>query len=505
MANSADRTYLSLLQELVDKSEKGIRADRTNIGTSSIFGKQVTFNLKDGFPLLTSKKMFLKSIIAESLWFMKGSNDIRELSNMTYGIPTRKTVWSDNCKEAHQLNPERFNGFNLGNMYGIAWRKKPCTPYGHTYIKKRTFIDNNHVEVHIKPKLDVEYKNTQRVKTSKFGDIEIIGLLDNKTVIKFLNSGSYRIVKKVVHAISDYFAPTINNIGYLGGKIPDNATAKHLFSVWKRLIKHDVDKVCPRWFNFTNFLNDCYCLEGFQEYVDSNYINILDIEYYGSGIYSPETAIFITKELRDNLQKFEVFEYDGKFFYNKSGWQSAFEKSKNADNIKQLFDNGELLLRPIIHTDQFDNAVNDIKNTPQSRRIVIDAWNERKTSNAVLGICHPMFQFYVDDGELSCKVFIRSNDAFLGMPYNIASYAFITHAVALECNLGVGELIYSIGDLHLYSNHIEQAKEQLSRPMINVTPKLHINNFTNIYDISVDDVSVIDYEPHGKIVAEMAV
>lgn len=155
--------------------------------------------------------------------------------------------------------------------------------------------------------------------------------------------------------------------------------------------------------------------------------------------------------------------------------------------------------------DQIQYILNEIKQNPNSRRLLCNAWNISELHTQALPPCHYSFQFYVVDGKLSCMFNMRSNDVFLGLPFNIASYALLTHMIARECGLEVGELVYSGADVHLYSNHVEQAKEQLKReprpfPQIQFNPEK-----TSIFDIEFEDITILGYEPHPTIKAPVAV
>ncbi|MEK5231963.1 thymidylate synthase [Lysinibacillus sp. FSL K6-0232] len=162
--------------------------------------------------------------------------------------------------------------------------------------------------------------------------------------------------------------------------------------------------------------------------------------------------------------------------------------------------------------DQLQDVINQIKTNPDSRRLIVNAWNPEdvinagaKGSKAALPPCHVMFQFYVADGKLSCQLMQRSLDTLLGCPFNIASYALLTHLIAHECGLEVGEFIHSIGDAHIYANHLEQVKEQLSRTPKDF-PTLHINPAkTSIFEMELEDLSIEGYDPHPAIKAPIAV
>ena len=155
--------------------------------------------------------------------------------------------------------------------------------------------------------------------------------------------------------------------------------------------------------------------------------------------------------------------------------------------------------------DQISNVVEQIKKNPNSRRLLVIAFNPGDVDKMALPPCHAFFQFYVADGKLSCQLYQRSADIFLGVPFNIASYALLTHMIAQVCDLKVGEFIHTLGDAHLYLNHIEQAQLQLTREL-KPLPQLKLNpNKKNIFDFKYEDIEVIGYDPHPGIKAEVAV
>ncbi len=155
--------------------------------------------------------------------------------------------------------------------------------------------------------------------------------------------------------------------------------------------------------------------------------------------------------------------------------------------------------------DQISGVVEEIRRNPDSRRLVVSAWNVGELPKMALMPCHTMFQFYVADGKLSCQLYQRSGDIFLGVPFNIASYALLTHMIAQACELAPGTFVHTLGDAHLYSNHVEQAREQLTRaprplPVLRLDPEVR-----SIFDFRYGDIAVEGYHPHPAIKAPVAV
>ena len=154
---------------------------------------------------------------------------------------------------------------------------------------------------------------------------------------------------------------------------------------------------------------------------------------------------------------------------------------------------------------QIDQVITEIRRNPESRRLIVSAWNVAELNRMALPPCHVLFQFYVRDGELSCQLYQRSADLFLGVPFNIASYSLLTMMVAQVCDLRPGEFIHTFGDLHLYQNHLDQAREQLTREF-RPLPRMQLNPAVNsIYDFRFEDFTLAGYDPHPAIKAPIAV
>jgi thymidylate synthase len=158
-----------------------------------------------------------------------------------------------------------------------------------------------------------------------------------------------------------------------------------------------------------------------------------------------------------------------------------------------------------IRVDQIEKIISEIRENPASRRLIVSAWNPAEIDEMALPPCHVLFQFYVNDGELSCQLYQRSADLFLGVPFNIASYSLLTMMMAQVCNLAPGDFVHTFGDLHLYQNHLEQAREQLSREC-RPLPRIQLNPaITRIEDFRFEDFTLLDYTPHPSIKAPIAV
>ena len=302
------KVYLDALQTVLSNGTE--RGDRTGTGTLSVFGMQQRYNLAEGFPAVTTKKLAWKSVVSELLWFIEGSGDEKRLREILHGSAesSKKTIWSDNATAPYWTPKARFPG-DLGRVYGVQWR---------------------------------HWRTVKHAKTGSFKD----------------DFGSYY----------------------------------------------------------------------------STYSGIQEVE-----------------------------------------------------------------------VDQLRDLIEGIRRDPHGRRHILSAWNPGELEAMALPPCHVMAQFYVADGKLSCQMYQRSCDMFLGVPFNIASYSLLTAMIAQVCGLQVGEFVHVLGDAHIYLNHVEQVKEQLSREPL-PAPRLWLNpDIKDITKFTMDDIRLEGYVSHDSIAAPMAV
>ena len=298
------KQYHDLLQDILDNGE--LKDDRTGVGTYSVFGRNLRFDLRRGFPAITTKKLAWKACVGELLWFIEGSSDERRLAELTHGTAEGKaTIWTPNALAPYWKPKAKFEG-DLGRVYGVQWRH-----------------------------------------------------WNKDTVEKDMGSA------------------------------------------------------------------------------------------------------------------------------HKGGTRLAVDRTE---------------------VDQLSNLLEGLIKDPNGRRHIMSAWNVGELDQMALPPCHVMSQFYVNKNkELSCHMYQRSVDVFLGLPFNISSYALLTHLIAHHCGLKVGELIISTGDTHIYKDHVEQVKEQLSRTEF-PAPTLMLNSQkNNIFEMTMQDIHLENYESHGQIKANMAV
>ena len=293
--------YLRHLNHILINGEE--REDRTGVGTKSIFGLQMRFDLRKEFPAVTTKRLAWRAVVSELIWFLEGSGDERRLAEILHGTrdTDKKTIWTANAEADYWKSKAKFDG-DLGRVYGVQWRN------------------------------------------------------------------------------------------------------------WR-------------------------------------------------------TPVTLEKK------QFKGIEYT--------------QANNSVDQVTKL--------------------ISDIKRDPTSRRHILTAWNPGELDDMALPPCHVMSQFYVNNGELSCQMYQRSADMFLGVPFNIASYSLLTHMIAHACDLKVGDFVHTIGDAHIYNDHIDQVHEQIKRDPL-PGPKLIIDcDSKDIFDIKMEHINLINYQSHPPISAPMAV
>lgn len=481
------------------------RGDRTGTGTISVFGRQLRFDLRQGFPAITTKKLAWKAVVGELLWFLEGSSSERRLAEITHGTSEGKvTIWTPNALAPYWKPKAKFEG-DLGRVYGVNWREWQGTRY--TSIK--VFYDepfNTDFDKQILPDMSSNISGIVgcTFESKNHGKFVVIKEYYNgkylKFDVKFLNTGyvnqgvsKQNIVK--THQVRDLYAPTRYNVGAIGDKSKiDKFLGNLLEPTWDGMLARCYNPrsrdysnygakgihVDARWKIFEYFVQDFKKIPNWELKLEFPKEFTLDKDILGTNRYSWHTTI----------------------------WASKKEQVANSGKAQYYIDQetNEPFLISKIFTDQIKRLIAGLKKDPNSRRHILTAWNPGELDQMALPPCHVMSQFYVNkDKELSCHMYQRSQDVFLGAPFNYASYALLTHMIAQVCGYGVGELIVSTGDTHVYKNHIEQVKEQLTRQEFPL-PKLWLNPEINDIDkFTMDDIKLIDYQSHGPLKAPMAV
>ena len=453
------RQYLDLISNILENGEDS--SDRTGTGTIRIFGPQMRFNLQDGFPLVTTKKIHTKSIIHELIWFLAGDTNIRYLKE---------------------------NGVKIWDN----WRKPLETERPYQLV-----------EVIIKP-----YQERVSVREK---------LIEGELAVRL-----YKVWSAMISRC------------YSGQKVSYRNIS-----------------VCQRWQSFNKFYEDVQKLPNWW-YKQDNWDNLeLDKDYYGSNQYSPDTCVWLpvaeNKVYHENVKAILITNAAGQTWtclssaeasrmlkvtkstvwnwLDKGTLKGLKRENKKFNNWsfdriepptgfvirKELITEGELgpiyskQWRDFNGIDQISNVIDSINNNPYSRRHIVSAWNPADIEDMALPPCHTMFQFFVSNGKLSCHLNQRSGDGFLGIPFNMASYSILTHMVAHVCGLEVGEFIHTIGDAHIYKNHIEQCQLQLKREPYEL-PQLKIKRTVdNIFKFKYDDFEILNYKHHPHVKGEVSV
>jgi thymidylate synthase len=483
-----------LLKDILENGTK--KGDRTGTGTTSVFGRQIRFDLSQGFPICTTKKIHWKSVVHELLWLISGSTNIKYLKDN--GV----TIWNE-WQGAHG---------DLGPVYGKEWRE---------------WEDIRFVEPKIYPKPAVMLDSSLVAGVGKNGDLRSISTL---------HQNLYNTWSEMLHRCY-------------------NESREHF--QWYGAKGVHVDS---RWFDFQNFVDDVQKLEnwGLKKAYPEKYS--LDKDCSGSNRYGPEDCIWASeKEQRLNTSRSSVVKVttpEGNSFLtmnlgfvcqnydlDRSSISKCLrgERSGHKGFTFEQIENPAGFIPRIRLIDQLAEVIERIKTKPDDRRLIVTAWNPADVPKQKLPPCHAFYQFWtrpltleqrrdilgksrtnggrsvntlsasdldesgIPSRALSCHMYQRSADAFLGVPFNIASYALLTHMVAQVVGMVPDEFVHSFGDLHIYSNHFEQVNLQLSRePMMLPTLKLN-PAIKNIDDFTFSDIELVNYQSWPAIKAPVAI
>jgi len=524
--------YLDLLEYILKDGER--RENRTGIDTIGIFGAQMRFDLSKGFPLVTTKKVFWKGVVEELLWFISGSTNVRPLQNR--GV----YFWDEWSKDDGSLGP----------VYGQQLRRIERIEFKEPLL----FTPTDRADIpEFSKEIVIDYKSGSSsilgrvLSTKSSGKATVIKQCGTKSnggtfIVKFHDTGATREVPYGLcnEALSDFWKPTVWGIGVYGDYDTQDPYYDVLVTTWRDMIRRCYSKetksyksyggkgvhVSPQWLVFSNFQRDVKKIPGWdlKKLYPSEYS--LDKDMSVSNRYSIETCRWASdEEQRANgcqITPFSATDPDGNRHSFYSLGYCAKTGNLNVSAVHRCL-NGSLrshkgwsefsyIYRPpntvptVRIVDQLKETLAMLKSDPTTRRAVISLWNPALIERMALPPCHGnVIQFYVSKGKLSCHMYQRSADMFLGVPVNIASYALLTHMVAHVTGLGVGEFIHSFGDAHIYVNHLDQIKEQIIREPFPL-PAVEINpDKKDIFDIGYDDITLKNYKFHPPIKGEVAV
>ncbi len=541
-----------LAYNLLDDGSYLMRRTRSGDVVSS-FDHKLKFNLAHGFPAVTTKELNLDNILAELFMFLSGSCDRRLMQELRFGDfkDDRFDIWKGDCLRAAKENPERFNGYNLGELYPEMWMKKRITssPLLVEVIEKFDVdsefeikfggipADNSHelCDKHFQNSLGYDYKVIGKYEAGVKKPKEVKATL----LVQFSESGY--CVRKTIQEIksgrvSDPYSPTLKGVGRLGdtSRKSWNEHDNRLYRLWANMITRCYDKnhpnyasygakgvsVSPRWHYFSEFKKDVYCLSGYQSWVgDSTYH--LDKDYLSGKVYSRNTCIFLEESVNQRIKNVDVHKVDGKLFLNLSEALQYKGLKRQADyesQCRHLKAQGSLVekikerLLPKIFINQIQDLIDSLKETPTDRRLLVDAWNPEYKEKAVLPACHNMFQVWVDFDEhghryLDLKYNQRAVDAGLGLPYNISSYAMLLIFLAKLTGCQPRHLTAELGVTEIYENSLEQIGTILNRQPFDL-PSFKFPSFKSLDDLLTKPLykfGLIDYKNHGILKIDLKV
>lgn len=438
--------YEDLLKKVLKKgSNKG---DRTGTGTISSLGHQMRFDLSEGFPLITTKKVYTRAIIGELLWFLNGDTKNSNLSEQ------KIRIW----------NEWQNSDGTIGPGYSAQWRA--------WYSPSNKVI-------------------SVPIREDRYADFEYAITEDDQ-----YNTDDAARYEKNVHGT-----------GFLGKEVKD--TPDKVKALWFNLMSSVYNKddenydgsktVSPIWHSLEMFAKTINTVPGYHKWIsDPGYV--LDANYFASNVYSPNTTVFLHEDSD------AIFDH---VILVKGNRYANLVEAEYADELKEgswmiEYPRKDYVWRKQVFVDQISEVIETLKTNPDSRRMIVSAWNAPELDNMALMPCHAFFQFYVADGKLSCQLYQRSADLFLGVPFNIASYALLTHMVAQQVGLEVGDFVWTGGDCHIYNNLIEQVEEQITREPYPF-PTLKLNKAVDIFSYTIDDVVIEGYQSHPAIKGKVSV
>ncbi len=481
--------------------KNGIKSeDRTGEGTISYFGYQMRFDLEKGFPATTTKKLAWKAVVSELLWFLEGSGDERRLAEILHGTRDKNstTIWTKNANASYWKEKAKYEG-DLGNVYGVNWRSWSGTKFFN--MKK---IEKEKYETPFDKKIDLNMEQNDhnligQLKENSSGKYMIIKEIKENDQYyfdcQFLKTGYQvlKVEKNQLDSLVDFYNPSVLGIAAWGNveEYKDSFLYEILKKEWLHIIGACYDEknedysfygkkgihISKNWLLFENFFKNFKQVTNWQLKMEYPEEYSLDLDYISTNCFDTYTTKWVSKKEKIANQK-EQFYHD----------------MNNNQNLR------------IIRTfnDQIKSLIAGLKNDPYSRRHILTAWNVAELDQMALPPCHTFAQFYVRNGKLSCQLYQRSADFFLGVPFNIASYSLLVHILANICDLEVGELVHTFGDAHIYLNHIDAVKEQLKREPYPL-PQLKIKKKLDLNKLSMNDFQLENYQFHPTIKAEMPV
>lgn len=554
------KQYLDLLKDILENGTE--REDRTGVGTISVFGRQLRFDVRKGFPIVTTKKVFFRAVVSELLWFLEGStsehrlaelkNDDKPYSELTE--KERKTIWTLNAE--NQGKDLGYISGNLGPIYSKQWVNQFTIDY-NTYeiVDDVVFCDKYKEPVFEELTVeDSDDPNVGKEFTSKHGYvarvISFAGMTKQghrKYKVQFKGTNSCKIIHLEAlknGSFKDNYAISLHGVAKLGD-VSEEDKKQPLYSVLSRRWCHMIDrcynpnckeykqygavgvKVCNRWLTFANFLEDICQVYNYNLFAENPSAYQIDKDIFGAKVYSKDTCIFIPKYYNQRLSNSKPLIYRGKLYLNAHDFCEQNEwayrkglmrslhgnKSKKYEGVEYAqIPQGKHIRYKLHIINQIATVINEIKNNPTSRRLMVNAWNVSELETMALPPCHYGFQFYVDGDKLSLMWNQRSIDTACGLPFNIASYALLLHIIAKMTGKIPYELIGNFGDTHIYKNHIEGVKEQIKRtphklPTLKM-PDLDYQNTTIdevLKSVKTSDFVLENYEHDPKIIYPMAV